>query len=98
MAVDGSYQIEMDTPMGKQKAVLILKANGNTLSGTADTPLGKKDFTGTIKGNVIAWKTEVEGPVGTINLEFTCAVSGCDISGKAKAGVLGSFPFRGKKI
>ena len=33
MAVDGTWNISMQTPMGERKATLDIKASGNTLTG-----------------------------------------------------------------
>ena len=57
MAVDGTYKIEIDTPMGKQEAKLTLKTAGEKLSGTMESSLGKTDFSGgTVKGNAVSWR------------------------------------------
>ena len=40
MAIDGTYKIEIDTPMGKQEATLTLKTAGDKLSGTAESAYG----------------------------------------------------------
>jgi hypothetical protein len=98
MAINGTYSIVIDTPMGKQQATLALKADGNKLEGTADTTMGKAVFTGTANGNDIAWEIAINNPIGKLKLEFTGRISGNDISGQAKAGDFGSFPFKGKKI
>ena len=98
MVIDGTYRIEIDTPMGKQKASVELKTDGCLLSGVADTPLGKKDFSGTVDGSDIAWQIEISSPLGKMKLEFTGTVSGSNISGQAKAGSFGCFPFCGARL
>ncbi len=98
MAIDGTYKIEIDTPMGKQEATLTLKTSGGKLTGTADSAFGKSDFTGTVKGNEVAWDTEISSPMGQMKLEYTGKISGNDISGEVKAGNFGSSPFKGKKV
>jgi hypothetical protein len=98
MAVDGTYNIVIDTPMGKQEAKLTLKAAGNKLSGTMEISFGKSDFTGgTVKGNDISFNMDISTPMGQLNLEYTGKVTGSDISGQVKAGDFGSSPFQGKK-
>ena len=57
MAVDGNWNIVMNTPMGERKATLTLKATGGTLTGTQGAdgnsgemgigPMGSFPFTGT---------------------------------------------------
>lgn len=99
MAVDGTYKIEVDTPMGKQESTLTLKADGGNLSGSMESMFGKMDFSGgTVKGDDLAWNMEMSGPMGNMKLEYTAKVSGNEISGQVKAGDFGSSPFKGKKV
>ncbi len=98
MAIDGTYKIAIDTPMGKQEATLTLKTAGDKLSGTADSAMGKAEFTGTVKGNDLAWVQTVNSPMGEMKLEFTGKVTGSDIAGEVKMGSFGSAPFSGKKV
>jgi hypothetical protein len=98
MAVDGTYKIEIDTPIGKQGATLTLKTSGDKLSGTAESMLGKSEFTGTVKGDTLAWVMDISGPMGQIKLEYTGKVTGNDIAGEVKIGNFGTSPFKGKRI
>lgn len=98
MAIDGAYKIEIDTPMGKQEATITFKTDGDKLSGSADSMMGKQDFTGTVNGNDLAWTMDINSPMGEMKLEYTAKVTGDDIAGEVKAGNFGSSPFKGKKI
>jgi hypothetical protein len=99
MAVDGTYKIEIESPMGKQESTLTLKTDGDKLSGSMDSMFGKQDFSGgSVKGDDIAWVMEISGPMGNMKLEYTGKVSGNDISGSVKAGDFGSSPFKGKRV
>ena len=99
MAVDGTYKIEIDTPMGKQEATLTLKTAGDKLSGTMESGFGKTDFSGgTVKGDAVAWNTEISSPMGNMKLEYSGKISGNDISGQVKAGDFGTSPFKGKRV
>jgi hypothetical protein len=99
MAVDGTYKIEIDTPMGKQESKLTLKTAGGGLSGTMESPFGTTDFTGgTVKGNEVAWAMDISSPMGSLKLEYKGKVTGDDISGEVKAGDFGSSPFKGKRV
>jgi len=99
MAIDGTYKIEIDTPMGKQEAKLTLKTAGAKLSGTMESGFGKNDFTGgAVKGNDVAWSQEISSPMGQMKLDYSGKVSGNDISGQVKAGDFGTSPFKGKKV
>ena len=98
MAVDGTYNIEIDTPMGKQESKLVLKSAGAKLTGTMESAMGKNDFTGSVKGNDVSWSMEINTPMGSMKLDFKGKVAGNDISGEVKAGDFGTSPFRGKKV
>ena len=99
MAVDGTYKIEIDTPMGKQESTLTLKAAGDKLSGSMESMFGKMDFSGgKVKGNDVAFSMKMSGPMGDMTLEYTGTVSGNEISGNVKAGDFGSSPYKGKKV
>jgi hypothetical protein len=98
MAIDGTYKIEIDTPIGKQESTLTLKTAGDKLSGTAESMMGKNDFTGTVKGDAIAFNMDITSPMGEMKLEFSGKVSGNDIAGEVKVGNFGTSPFKGKKV
>jgi len=99
MAVDGTYKIEIDTPMGKQESKLTLKSTGAKLSGTMESSFGTASFSGgTVKGNEVAWDMEINSPMGKMALSYKGKVTGNDIAGEVKAGDFGSSPFKGSKI
>jgi len=99
MAVDGTYKIEIDTPMGKQESKLTLKAAGSKLGGTMESSFGTTNFSGgTVKGNEVSWNLEISGPMGKMALAYKGKVVGNAISGEVKAGDFGTSPFKGKKV
>jgi hypothetical protein len=95
MAVDGTWDITMSTPMGDRKATLTLKSDGGTLTGTqgADGQSGPI-FDGTTSGDDVAWKVSITNPM-PLTLAFTGKVEGDAISGEMGIGPMGSFPFKG---
>lgn len=97
MAVDGTWNISLDTPMGTRQATLDLKADGATLSGTqsADGNTGSIQE-GTVNGNQISWKIDITNPM-PLTLTFTATVDGDKMSGDADTGTFGSFPFSGSR-
>ena len=99
MAIDGTYNIEIDTPMGKQSAKLTLKADGNALSGSVDSPMGGlNEFSGgKVNGDEMTWGMELDSPMGKINLEYKCKIIGDGITGEVKAGNFGTSPLTGKR-
>lgn len=97
MAVDGSWNITMSTPMGDRDAALMLTSAGGTLTGTqsADGESGAI-YDGTVNGNEVAWKIDITNPM-PLTLSYTGTVDGDAISGEMGIGPMGSFPFTGKR-
>jgi hypothetical protein len=97
MAVDGSWNISIDTPMGTRQASLDLKADGAALTGTqsADGQSGPIQD-GSVEGNKVSWKVDITNPM-PLTLTFTGTVDGDKISGDADTGTFGSFPFSGSR-
>ena len=99
MAVDGTYDIEMTTPMGKRTSKVTLKSSGNTLSGTVASDLGTVNFDGgTVDGDSVAFSMNVSGPMGQMKLDYSGKVEGDNISGTVQLGQYGSAQFTGKRV
>ena len=100
MAIDGTYNIQIDTPMGAQEATLILKTDGDALSGSmASGMVGISEFSGgTVNGDNVAWRMTINTPMGEMDLEYKGKISGDVISGEVVAGSFGSLLFRGNCV
>lgn len=99
MAVDGTYNTEMTTPMGKQTGVLTLKSAGAALSGTFKTSRGDAALTGTVDGNNASWSQTVPSPMGgTLTLAFKITADGEKLSGNVQLGQFGNAPITGTKV
>ena len=97
MAVDGNWNITMSTPMGERKATLTLKNEGGTLTGIQGAEGNSAEiFDGTAKGDDLAWKVSITNPM-PLTLAFTGKVAGDAMSGEMGIGMMGSFPFTGKR-
>lgn len=98
MAVNGTYNIEMETPMGTRPAKLILKTDDNSLGGTFIGAQGEQSFTGgTVDGDDVAWSVMMSGAMGEMKLDFKGTVSGDEISGQVQLGSFGSATFKGTR-
>ena len=98
MAVDGSYNITVHTPIGDQKRKLTFKTEGNVLNGTSEDPMvGVAAFTGTVNGNVIEWTENVNTPKGLLKVDFKGTVDGHKISGQS-VSEFGPSPFDGTRV
>ncbi|HWA92439.1 MAG TPA: hypothetical protein VG889_20545 [Rhizomicrobium sp.] len=94
MAVDGKYEIVVNSPMGPQPSTLEINADG---SGTQSAQGRSQPIAnGKIDGNNVSWSNSITTPF-PMTLEFAGVVDGDKISGNVKAGSFGSFPFSGKR-
>jgi hypothetical protein len=98
MAIDGNYKIEIDSPMGTQEVKLTFKAKGAVLEGSSESSFGPSKFTGKVKGDEVTWDSETNGPMGKMEISFTGKIKGNDFSGEVKAGMFGTYPFKGKRV
>ena len=97
MAVDGKWEITINSPMGAQKAILDLATSGDTLTGTQAAAQGSGPLeNGKVDGNNLTWSAKISSPM-PMTLDFTGAVDGDKLSGSVKAGSFGSFPFTGNR-
>lgn len=98
MAVDGKWNITINSPMGSQEAELVFKAEGDRLMGMQIARQGSKEIAnGRVDGNNVFWSADISQPF-PITLEFSGTVNGDSISGSVTAGAFGSFPFSGRRV
>ena len=99
MPVDGTYEVQVATPLGEQSMRLALKTEGGVLSGSVESPLGSREFGGgSVSGDEISVNMALDSPIGWMELEFRGRVTGDEIAGEVTAGDFGTMPFRGKRI
>ena len=91
MAVDGNWNIVMNTPMGERKATLTLSSAGQRAAGNSG-----EIFDGTVSGDDVAWKISITNPM-PLTLAFSGKVAGDSMSGEMGIGPMGSFPFTGTR-
>ena len=97
MAIDGTWNIVMKTPIGEQKSTLALTTDGQTVSGTMSGNDGETPIRdGAADGNKASWKADITKPMA-MTLEFSATVDGDTISGTTKLGMFGNAPFSGSR-
>jgi hypothetical protein len=97
MAVDGTWNLVMDTPMGERRANVKLTSQGGTLTGQQSAEGNSIDiFDGTVNGNQVFWKVSITQPMA-LTLEYTGTIDGDKMSGSMKAGMFGNSPFTGSR-
>jgi hypothetical protein len=97
---DGTWELLIDSAMGRQEIKVDLKTDGDKLTGTAEAEgreINPEVLDGTISGDHLSWKIKVRKPV-RITLTCTTTVDGDQMTGKAKAGVFGSYPLTGHRV
>src|SRR5262245_24970457 len=98
MAVDGTWKLVVNTPMGAQESTLVISSSGGTITGTqsAGSGEGRSIDEGTVDGDDITWKASITKPM-PMTLEFSGTVDGDKISGNVKLGMFGSASFTGTR-
>ncbi len=97
MAVDGTWKIAMETPLGTREAQLALTSSGGTLSGTMAGEAGSTAiYDGSVSGDRFSFKVDITQPM-PLTLEFSAAVDGDRLSGNVKLGMFGDAPVTGTR-
>ncbi|ASW55704.1 hypothetical protein [Plantactinospora sp. KBS50] len=99
MSVAGTWQLIIDSPMGKQEGEVVLHVDGDTVTG----PLTNKTmnqqseiFDGHVDGDTASWKIEMS--LVKVTLTFNVTVEGDTMTGKVTAGLIGGFNLEGKRV
>lgn len=96
-AIDGDWNIAVNSPMGKQESKMTFQSNGSELTGTASAQGQSQPISnGKIDGDNVSWSAAITTPF-PMTLEFTGTLAGDSMSGNVKAGSFGSFPWTGTK-
>ena len=95
MAVNGSWNITIKTPMGEQKGKLTLAQSGAGLTGQMASPMGSVPIeNGSVDGETLKWHAKVTSPM-PLTLEFSGKVDGANIGGQVKLGAFGTSTWSG---
>lgn len=97
MAIDGTYNVEIQAPAGTVTGILRIKEEGETLTGSYEAHGKEQPLTGSITGDEITFFTAVGDPPEQKKLEFNGTVAGNEITGGAKADGSEPSAFRGIK-
>ncbi len=96
--VDGTWETVAKTPMGEQKAKMTLTSDGDTFSGKSEGAMASMDIeNGKIDGDTITWTMELTVPM-KMTLEGKATISGDEMTGEIKAGMMGSSPMTGTRV
>ena len=96
MAVDGTWKLTLNTPMGAQESTLTVSSDGATPTATQSAGSGAPRPVDDVKinGDNVSWKASITKPM-PMTLEFSGTVNGDSMSGSVKLGMFGSASFSG---
>lgn len=95
--VTGNWKLTLETPNGPGTPSLVLKQEGEELSGTYKGRFGESPLKGTVKGNDIKFSIKVNAQGNELEIEYSGTIEGNTMKGKAKFGEYGEGTFTGKK-
>ena len=90
MSVEGTWDLVVDTPLGRQRATLELSTRDGVLRGTArDLKHGEEVALAdlVVDGDRLTWTQSITKPL-RLNLAFDVTVGGDEMTGHSKAGRL----------
>jgi len=95
--VTGNWKLTIETPNGNGNPSLVLKQDGEKLTGTYKGRFGDSPLEGTVKGKEIKFTFKVNAQGQDLKVEYAGAVDGDTMKGKAKYGDMFDANFTGKK-
>ena len=96
-AVDGTWDTIVKSPLGDQKAVLTVKTDGTSWTGSQNGAMGSVEITdGTVEGDTISWKMSIVVPM-PMTLDCKATAEGDTLTGTVGAGAFGSVPMTGTR-
>jgi hypothetical protein len=95
--VSGNWKLTFETPNGAANPSLVLKQEGEKLTGTYKGRFGESPLEGPVKGKEIKFTVKVNAQGQEFKLEYAGAVEGDTMKGKVKFGDMGEADFSGKK-
>lgn len=97
MAIDGLWKLNITSPLGPMESELSVTNQNGVLSGVQRGAGDERAiYNGSVNGNAVAWSVDITQPM-PVSLTFTGTLEGDRLSGQAKAGMFGSFPFEGTR-
>lgn len=94
--VAGAWDLMVNGPEGPIAVTATFTQDGEKLTGAIETPQGKADFTGTLKGKAMNISFAIPGPNGNLEVKVTGDVDGSTMKGIVDFG-MGMADFTGKK-
>lgn len=95
--VTGTWKITVETQAGSGSPTVVLKQDGENLTGTYKGQFGEAPLTGTIKGNAIKFSFKVNAQGQDLQIDYAGTVDGKSMKGTVKLGDFGDGTFTATK-
>lgn len=96
-AIDGIWNIVIQSPAGEQKGTLTVRTAVSTFTGTFTGNEGAVEIAdGKAEGDTISWSMKIVRPL-PMTLTSKLTLEGDALTGAVTAGAFGSFPVRGTR-
>jgi hypothetical protein len=97
MAVAGTYNVTVKSPMGEQAGTFTVEVSGDSFTGTLSGGLGTMEANnGKVSGDTLTWQMDMKVPM-PMTLDCEATVTGDAIAGKVVAGPFGAMPLSGTR-
>ncbi|MFO1118315.1 MAG: hypothetical protein U1E28_21810 [Beijerinckiaceae bacterium] len=97
MAIDGKWNLTINTPMGAQSSTLEVASSGASLTGKQTGAQGSQAIeNGAVNGDEASWSIDITVPM-PMTLSFKGKVSGDKLSGTVTLGAFGDSTFMGER-
>lgn len=95
--VSGSWTVTVESPMGTRDSEAIFTQAGEQLSGKMISPRGEAPFTGTLKGDAIAFDLTINAQGQELKLDYAGTVTGDNMAGTVQFGNFGEGKWTAKR-
>ncbi len=95
--VAGAWDVTLSTPQGDNTVNVVLKQDGDKITGTLASPMGEVPLTGTATAGNLKAVGNIDVGGAALELTLTGKVAGDSLNGTVKLGDFGEFPFAGKR-
>lgn len=95
--VSGQWILTIETPNGTFNPTVILKQDGEKLTGTYKGRMGESKLEGTISGKDIKWTVKMTFQDQTFELAYKGTVDGDSMKGTVDMGGMGTADWTGKR-
>ena len=97
MDVSGTWELNVESPMGSRASDAIFTQTGETLGGKMVSPRGETPLTGMISGETVKFGINVNVQGQNLQIDYTGTVTGDTMSGTVVFGSFGDGKWTGKK-